>query len=171
MEKKVTSHITKGLIISLILIVLSLISYFTDSQQASWSQWSQNIILFGGIIWACISFGNQMNNQVTFGNVFAHGFKVSAVITCISILFTIIFLLAFPEVKEKSLELARTEMEKAGNMGDEQIEQAIGMASRLFYVFAIGGIVFLYLIIGVIASLIGAAVTKKQPKTPFENQL
>jgi hypothetical protein len=62
-------------------------------------------------------------------------------------------------------------MEKSGNMSDEQIEQGIGLTRKFFYVFTIGVLIFAYMIVGTIASLIGAAVTKKQPRPPFENQL
>jgi hypothetical protein len=168
MEKRPMSHFTKGLIISLILIVLSIISYILEQDQASWRTWAMNIILLGGIIWACITYGRQKDHNVTFGEVFGHGFKVTGIITLITILFTIIFVLVFPEIKEKSIDMARQEMEKNPQVTDAQLEQALDLTRRMFYIFLIGGIVFLYLVIGAIASLIGAAVTKKNPVSPFE---
>ncbi len=171
MEQKPISPLLKGVIISLLLITVSLVAYFTGQDTASWNRWLSNLLLLGGIIWSCISYGKQLDNNVTFGNVFAHGFKVSSIVTLISILFTILFFLVFPEIKEKALDLARTEMEKSGNMSDEQIEQGIGLTRKFFYVFTIGVLIFAYMIVGTIASLIGAAVTKKQPRPPFENQL
>ncbi|HKH61132.1 MAG TPA: DUF4199 domain-containing protein [Flavitalea sp.] len=170
-EQKPISPIMKGVIISLLLMVLSLIAYFTGQDTASWNRWLGYIILFGGILWACISYGKQLNNNVTFGNVFAHGFKVSSVVTLFLIFFTIIFFLFFPEVKEKALDVARTEMEKSGKMAEEQIDQTIAITRKFFYVFTIGILMFAYMIIGTIASLIGAAITKKDPRPPFENQL
>ena len=169
MEQKVTSPTTKGLIIALALVVLSLIVQFTGSEQTIWGRWLGIVILCAGVIWACISYGQQMNGNVTFGNVFAHGFKTSAVVTVLSILFMVIILLVMPDIKEKGMEAARAEMEKNPNMTESQIEQGVAMASKFFYVFLIAGILFGYLIIGLIASLIGAGVTKKTPKTPFEN--
>jgi drug/metabolite transporter (DMT)-like permease len=169
-EQKPISPVMKGVIISLLLIVLSMTAYFTGQETASWNRWLGNIIIFAGILWACISYGKQLNNNVTFGNVFAHGFKVSAIVTIFLILFSIIFFLLLPEVKEKALEAARAEMEKGGKMSEEQIEQAVAMANKFFFVFTIGGLMFIYMIIGTIASLIGAAVTKKDPRPPFENQ-
>jgi hypothetical protein len=171
MEQKPISPLLKGVIISLLLITVSLVAYFTGQDTASWNRWLSNLLLLGGIIWSCISYGKQLNNNVTFGNVFAHGFKVSSIVTLISILFTLIFFLVFPEIKEKALDLARIEMEKSGNMSDDQIEQGIGLTRKFFYVFTIGVLIFAYMIVGTIASLIGAAVTKKQPRPPFENQL
>lgn len=170
-DQKPISPVMKGIVISLLMMVLSIIAYFTGQESASWSRWLGNIILFAGILWACISYGKQLNNNVTFGNVFSHGFKVSAIVTIFLIVFSIIFFLLFPEIKEKALDAARTEMEKGGKVSEEQIEQAISVSRKFFYVFTIGILMFAYMIIGTIASLIGAAVTKKDPRPPFENQL
>jgi len=169
MEKKVTSHIVKGLIISLILILISVISNLTGNERSSWVTWASNIILFGGIVWACISYGNQMNHEVTYGNVFAHGFKTSAVITVITIAFTIIFLLAFPDIKEKALEIARQEMDKQSQLTDDQKDTAMEITRKFFLPITIGAILLMYLIVGLIASLIGAALTKRNPQSPFAN--
>ena len=42
---------------------------------------------------------------------------------------------------------------------------------KYFWVFAIGGTMLMFVIVGAIGSLIGAAVTKKRPINPFEQQL
>src|SRR4029077_15698586 len=115
MEKKVTSHITKGLIISLILIVLDLIDGFANIRLANWYRWIPLLVLAASLIWACISYGSQNNNNVTFGNVFGHGFKTRVVITCIMVLFTILsFTIIFPETKDAALDQARKQMEEKG---------------------------------------------------------
>ena len=169
MEKKVMSSSAKGLLIALILIVLSLIIQFTGSEQTIWGRWLGAIILVAGVIWACISYGQQMDGNVTFGNVFGHGFKTTAVVTVICVLFTAAILLLMPEIKEKAIEAARVEMEKNPNLTESQIDQGIAMTNKFFFVFAIAAILFGYLIIGLIASLIGAGVTKKTPKPTFDN--
>jgi hypothetical protein len=170
MENKVTSHLTKGLIISLVLIVISLIAQFTGNEQATWVSVVSYVLLFAGIIWACISYGKQMNNAVTFGNVFAHGFKTSAVIAVMVIIFTVIFFLIFPDIKDKAMVLAREKMEEQGNLSDDQIDTALNMTQKFFLPITIGSIMFVYLLVGLIASLIGAGITKKDPPTPFANQ-
>ena len=60
-------------------------------------------------------------------------------------------------------------MEKNPNLTESQIDQGIAMTNKFFFVFAIAAILFGYLIIGLIASLIGAGVTKKTPKPTFDN--
>lgn len=168
MEKKVTSPVVKGLILSLILIVLSILFFVTGLDQATWAKWASGIVMVAGVIWSCTSFGQQMDNRVTFGKVFGHGFIVSLIVTAFTVVFTIIMISVFPEVKEKALEVARTDMEKSGKLTDSQIDDQIEMVKRSFSIIAIIGILIIDLFIGVIASLIGAAVTKKAPVTPFD---
>ena len=168
-EKKVMTHVQKGLLVSLILIVLGVIAHFAGIENEGWYRWLPSIILLAAIIWACVFYSTQMNNQVTFGNVFLHGFKMSAVITVILIVWTIISVaLIFPEIKEKAMETARQQMEEGGKMSDSQIDQAIETGRKFFFVILIGTILFGTLIVGAIASLIGAAVAKKKPVNPLD---
>jgi len=53
---------------------------------------------------------------------------------------------------------------KASNLTPEQINAALEMTRKFFNVFLIGGTLIFYLLFGVLASLIGAAVTKKEPR-------
>jgi Protein of unknown function (DUF4199) len=163
MEKKITTPVTKGIAISLILIVISLVTYFLNLMDNKGMQYVGYVIFIVAIIWSVNSYGKQINYDSTFGNYFAHGFKVSSVVTVLMILFTIIFILLFPEIKEKGIDEARKNMEAKGNMSSEQIDQAITFTQKFFMVFIIGGALVFYLILGAIASLIGAGVTKKEP--------
>ena len=45
MEKKVTSHITKGLVIALILFVLDIIAGFAHFKFATWWRWIPSIYI------------------------------------------------------------------------------------------------------------------------------
>jgi len=169
MEKKIMTHITKGLLVSLILIVIGLAGYLTGMYEKSGFGWISNIVLCIAIIWGCIHYSNQMNNQVTFGNVFVHGFKMSTVIAVILVVYTTLAVtLLFPEMKEKSLEIARKKMEDRGNLTDSQIEQGLEMTRKFFLAFVIGAALLGTLIVGAIASLIGAAVAKKKPVNPLD---
>lgn len=169
-ENKVTSHLTKGLIISLILVVLDLISGFAKFKFEDWFTYIPTIILAAALIWACISYANQMNNRVTFGNVFAHGFKTSAVVACIMIVYTLLSIFViFPETKDMALEKAREKMEENPDLPEDAVEQGIEMTRRLFVPFAIGASLIGTLIVGVLASVLGAAFAKKNPPTPFQN--
>ena len=169
MEKKVMSHITKGLIIALIGIVIGVAGYLGGLEQQSWFRWLSTIITCAGIIWGCVYYANQLDGRVTFGNIFAHGFKISVVITLITIVYLVLAMtVLFPEMKDKALETARQEMEKGGKMSEEQIEQGIEMTKKFFMPFVLGAVLFGTLIAGAIASLIGAAIAKKKPINPLD---
>ncbi len=167
MQNQITTPIVKGLIISLVLIFLSVTGQLLDFDTQSWYKWLSTLLLFGSIIASCIIYSNQNNHQVTFGNVFADGFKTTAIITCITLVFTVLFLLVMPEMKQRIFEAAATEAEKAGAT-DDMITTQQEMFKKMFWVFIIGGIMVTYVVIGAIASLIGAAVAKKSPIDPFQ---
>lgn len=168
METKVTTPVIKGLIISMILIVIGLAIYFSGQVANKSLGYLQYLILFAGILWGCINYAKQLDGNVSFGNVFAHGFKITAVVTVILVLYTLLALtVLFPEMKDKLIEQAELEMEKQ-SMSDSQREQAISMMKNYMMPFAIAGILFFFMVIGLIASLIGAAAAKKKPLDPFQ---
>ncbi len=59
-------------------------------------------------------------------------------------------------------------MEERGNATEEEIDKAIALWRRLFWVFTIGGVLLVYAIVGAIGSLLGAAITKKKPINPLD---
>jgi hypothetical protein len=162
MEKKITSTTTKGSIIALILMVVALVIYFLNIDSNGPVKWVQLIIFVAGVIWAVMSHGKEINYHSTFGNYFGYGFKVCAVATVILIIYTVIFILIFPDVKETALEQARKNMAEK-NISTDQIEQGMEFTKKFFMVFAIVGLLIINLISGAIAALVGAAVTKKVP--------
>lgn len=164
MEQTITTPVTKGIAISLILIVIALATYFLDLSDNKAMQYIGYIIFIVAIIWSVNSYGKQINYNSTFGNYFAHGFKVSAIVTIFMIIFTVIFILLFPEIKEKGMETARKSMEAKGNMSQEQITQAIGITQKFFMVFVLGAALVFYLFFGAVGALIGAGITKRNPE-------
>jgi uncharacterized membrane protein len=120
-----------------------------------------------GIIWSINYYGKQIDHNSTFGNYFAHGFKIAALVTAIMIIYIVIFVYLFPDVREKAMEAAKKSMESKGQMTQEQINQALGITQKFFMVFLIGATLLGYLIFGALASLIGAGITKKNPR-PIE---
>lgn len=168
MEKKPLSPPVYGLVISIVLIIFGLIIQFTNQFQNKTLGYVSYAVLLIGIIIACVNYAKQMNGNVTYGNVFAHGFKTTAVVIVIMAIYTALALkVIFPDMIDKILETSRTQME--GKMADDQIEQALQMTRKFFLPFAIGGIIVIYGILGAIAAAIGAAVAKKNPQvnTPF----
>jgi cbb3-type cytochrome oxidase subunit 3 len=163
MEQTVTPTTTKGILIALVLIILALATYFLDLKPNGPFQWVSYVIFLGGIIWSVMSYGKQVNYNATFGNYFAHGFKVAALVTALMIIYLIIIAFVFPDFKEKAIEQAKRSMQEKDNLSEEQINAGLEMTRKFFMVFLVGGTLLGYLFFGAIAALIGAAVTKKDP--------
>jgi hypothetical protein len=126
-------------------------------------------IFLGGLIYGAVLYSNQNNHNVTFGNVFAHGFKTTAVVIVIMSVYTILSLkVLFPDMLEKILEISRKKMAENPKMTDEMIEQAISMTKKYFVPFALGGTIIGTGILGAIGAAIGAGVAKKNPN-PFSD--
>lgn len=161
MEQTITSTSTKGIVIALILIVLALVTYFANIPVDGPVKWFSYVVFIGGIIWSVFSYGKQMNYHSTFGNYFAHGFKVTALVTALMIIYLIIFIVLFPGFKETAIEQAKKSMQERGNLSSDQIDKGLEVTRKFFMVFVIGGTLIAYLIMGALASLVGAAITKK----------
>jgi hypothetical protein len=157
------------LLIALIVIILHIAGYFTGLGLSTvWYSWIVNLVMLAALIIACIHFANQKQGFVTFGNVFLHGFKISAVIVIIMLAYTILaFTVLFPDMKEKIFEMQAAQMEKQG-LDDDKIEQATKVMKNFFWPLTIGVTIIGTLIWGCIASLIGAAVAKKKKFNPLD---
>lgn len=167
MDHPVTNSTSKGIVISLILIVIALITYFLDMNNDTATRYISFAVFIIGIIWSVNMYGKQIDYNATFGNYFAHGFKIAALVTAIMILFVIIFVFLFPDVREKGMEAARKSLQEKGNLSQEQINQSMEFTKKFFMVFIIAGTLLGYLIFGALAALIGAGITKKNPR-PIE---
>jgi hypothetical protein len=113
-----------------------------------------------------------MNGNVTFGNVFGHGFKTTAIVAVFMIIYTVLAIkVLFPDMADQAMVIAKQKMQESpSHLSDEQIEQSLSMVKKFFLPIAIGGIILGFAIVGAIASLIGAAVAKKNPQSPFQQQ-
>jgi Protein of unknown function (DUF4199) len=158
------THIQYGLIISAIVILFSTLFYILHINTQKWTQWVGVLIMFVGVILSCIQFAKANDGNVTFGNVFGNGFKTTAIVALVTIAFSVLFVLIFPDIKQQALEQVRLDMEKQGQ-ADDVIDKAVAMTDKMFIVFMLAGGIFGTLFFGVIASLIGAAVAKKNPNT------
>jgi hypothetical protein len=172
MKKKSSDVIVKALILSLILMVVSLIGGFAHLQFTTWFKWLPTIIQVAVIIIFCIQYGKQQTGEVTFGKVFGYGFKISLFVSVLMIVYTLLsFYVIFPEFTEQALQQARASMEAKGNLSEDQIDQGMAFTKKFMQPVPISIFAFLAtLFFGTIASLLGAAFTKKRESDDFSNK-
>ena len=169
MEKKPITNITAGFILFLVMVVYTLIINLGKLQDNMMLGWFSYLIVIAGIVIFVVKYGKDMHGNITFGNLFAFGFKTTAVVTIFFIAFMVLFYLIFPEYKEQMLELGRQKaLANAKGANPEDIEKGMEIFKRFFWVGLIAGIMLSYAILGAIGSLIGAAITKKNPR-PFQD--
>jgi len=167
-QKKPITHITAGLLIAGLIIIYAVITQLLGLTQQKGLGLLQYVIIIGGLIFFVNQDCKANNYTKSFGDLFAFGFKSTAVFTSIYIVFIIIFFLLFPDIKEKSLDMARQQMEESGKLNDADIDKAVEMTRKFFWVGVVGGSLLFFIIIGAIGSLIGAGITKKRPNNPFD---
>lgn len=171
MEKNTKSlYLTYGITISLISIVLELITRFTHQYSNIWLGIIGIVVFLGGIILCCLAYSKQMAGQVTFGNLFAIGFKATSVFVVITIIwFLIEAFVIFPDLKAETINFIREYMLKKG-ISEDLIDAQLKIRTDHFYLIEIGSKLLGGALVGAIAALIGAAVSKKVPKNadPFQ---
>lgn len=160
MEKKQT-HIMYGFLTALAMIIVNIVLYIAGLSFEPWAQYVTYIPFLIGIIMNAMAFSKANDEYVTFGNVFGSGFKASSIIALTMLVWSFIFLMIFPEMKEKGMEMARESMAKR-QLSDEQIDQGLEMSRKYFTVFMVAGVIFSTLFFGAIFSLLGAAIAKKK---------
>ncbi|MGF7231789.1 DUF4199 domain-containing protein [Arachidicoccus sp.] len=169
MEKKQNAHLMGALIISLIIIVIELVLYFTNQMQNKGLGLISYLVFIIGICMICLQYSKEKDGNVTFGNLFAQGFKTSALVALIMIIWSVLmFKVLFPDLPDQLMQSQRAKMLSQG-LSEEQMAKGAAIGKKFFMTFVIGGTIFMYAILGAIASLIGAAIAKKNPKAanPF----
>ena len=160
MEKKQT-HIMYGFLTALAMIIVNIVLYIAGLAFEPWAQWVSYIPFVIGIVMNAMAFSKANDEYVTFGNVFSSGFKASSIIALTMLVWSFIFMMIFPEMKDKAMEMTRERMAHQ-QVSDEQADQAIEMTKKYFTVFMVAGVIFGTLFFGAIFSLVGAAIAKKK---------
>ncbi|HEV3224930.1 MAG TPA: DUF4199 domain-containing protein [Puia sp.] len=168
MKKRSTDFMSKAILLSLVLIIINLIGGFAHLQFETWFRWLPSIILVVAIIIFCIQYGKQETEGVTYGKAFGYGFKISLVVSILVAIYALLSVLfIFPEFTDQALQQARAAMEAKGNLTEDQIDQGIAMTKKFMQPIPVGIFAFLgTLFFGTIASLLGAAFTKKSEPEP-----
>ena len=171
-EKKPITHITAGLILAGVLIIFSEVMMAIQGDEVSGTrsgtQWIVYLVVIGALIYFINQYAKANHNEMSFGNLFAFGFKITAVFSAISVLYMLVFPYIHPEFKQQAIDAARVEMEKQKDFNESKMETAMSILEKYFWVFAIGGSLIGNLVLGCVGSLIGAAVTKKNKRNPMQ---
>lgn len=163
--KKPISSQVAGLIIAGFLIVVSVAFSFTgDSTSRPGGGWIGYLAIIIGLIFFINRYAKAKDHYVSFGDLFAYGFKITALMTLVFLVFIIILAIAMPEMKKEAIEASREEMLKNRSFTEADVEKGLDLIEKYFWVFMAGATMISFVVVGCIGSLIGATIPKKKAK-------
>jgi Protein of unknown function (DUF4199) len=154
----------KGLITGVIMILISMVIFFVKKNFENNLQYITYTVYVAGILWTLFTFKQETNNTASFKQYFAEGFKCFIVVTLLMVLFTLVFLLLHPEMKEQMAVMMRTEISKLKDVTPLDIENRVASARKAFIPSLLIGAVFGYLAIGALISVVTAGFLSSQNK-------
>ena len=153
---KLLTATNKGLITGIVMILVSVIIYYTKGNFENKLQYISYSIYAAGIAWTLFEFSKSASHTNKFGTYFSQGFKCFIVVTLLMVIFTGAFLMLQPQLKEEMAGLYKAELVKSGNYTMPEIEDKIRIAKKSFVPSLIMGAVFGYLAIGALVTAVVA---------------
>lgn len=157
--KPVTSR-NKGLITGTVMILISVAIYLAKKSYDNNLQYITYTVYIAGVIWTLVTF-KQEAGTVTLKTCFAEGFKYFVVVTFLMVLFTLVFILLHPELKEQMATLMRESYKGAKDMMPSDIENKVAAAKKFFLPGYLMTTVLGYLMIGALATLLSSAIISR----------
>ncbi len=146
----------KGLIVGILMIVVSFVIYLTKGNFENKLQYIVYSLYVGGIVWTMIDFKKRTTVVSRFKDFFAQGFKFFIVVTLLIVLFNIIFILMHPELKDQMIALMQKDLAGAKDLVQNDIDNRIASARKMYLPAHIMGAIFGYLVIGALVSAVTA---------------
>jgi len=163
MERKITSRITKGVIITGTLIVLDIILQKTYNPVPDGTRYlARLLVTFAGVLASCIVYSRQSGGNLLFGDIFSHGFKTTAVIAFLMAVYTFVAVKwIYPAPSAAEMDAAVKAIELQGNTLHEEAKQMAAQAAKNRWIVYVSASLFVSLVPGLLGSLAGAAITRK----------
>lgn len=162
METKITSHIIKGITVVVVLIGLDLFLQKSGLQITTGLQYLPTLILVAGVAISCIIFAKQSATALKFADVFAHGFKTTAVIACLMAVYTFFAVkYIYPPPSAADIEATSKAIQQQGNTMPAEADRMALEGVKRMWVLVVPKVIFVSLVSGLIGALAGAALAKK----------
>jgi hypothetical protein len=158
-----------GAILGLALMLYSSLNYTANLTTNTAFGLVSYALIIGGLVLAMREFRTLNGGYMTFGEGVGLGALTSAVSGLLSGIYNVVYTTVIdPGVMDRATEQVRAQLETQGKLTDEQIEQSMTMAKSfqspgvLLFVGVLGSV-----ILGVLLSLVIAAVMRRQNQNPF----
>lgn len=152
----------KGVIISMLLIVIQLISFYILGNPVK-SKWQILIYITYaiGLIWVVAAARFQMQHS-HIKSLFSEGFKAFIIVTLVTTFFTFIFYKLNPQICEMGIAENNLLIMKQGNKTPAEIAENSEQFRSIFIPMMLATNIFIHLVIGAITSMICAGIFSKR---------
>jgi tetrahydromethanopterin S-methyltransferase subunit B len=163
------THTTYGLITGLATIIFGALMLAMKMDMDSGLQYVTYLIMLAGLVMNAMAYAKANDNYVTFGNVYGSCFKAVLIMSVLALVWGIVIIYAFPDLKDEVLSKMADKFEKDGTP-EEQAEVAMNMTEKYWGVTMIFGSLIGTMFMGALLSLIAAAIPKKKGAMPEHMQ-
>ncbi len=155
------SATTKGIIIALLLIVTSLLSYYVfDLPDNGNSQYLLLSLFIVGVIWVIIS---TKNSAITFTDYFTEGFKAFIVVALLMTVYTFVFQKLNPQILENGIKENNELILKQGNKTLAEIKENAEKLRNIFMPMMLMITALKFLFLGcMISAIMGGIYSQKK---------
>ncbi len=159
MESKEKTHIKKGLIIALALILLDIVLQLTHHKFDSWVTYANSAILLIGVIISINIKDTEIEDKTAFSNIFGYGFRVSVVTVCILFIYTLLSVyVVFPGYMDEVYKQNMLQAQKLPGFNAASAEANKEMAMKVMRISLLSAVVMFNLAVGITGALIGSVV-------------
>jgi hypothetical protein len=159
------AHIKPGVITALVLIAITLFFYFTGLKTGNALQMALRILVVAaGVAAACYTFAKP-DPELTGREIFFFGFRVTAIITLLTIAFGVLFIFAVPQFKEDAIIAFQKDQLTANDglpVNPLKADEDVATYKKRFLTLFIGMNMMIVVLSGLVGSLIGTLI---RPKT------
>ncbi len=153
------THIKKGLIIALVLILVDIVLQVTHQKFQPWVNYLNIAILLIGVVVSVNIKEAETNNKVIFSNLFGYGFKVSVVTVCILFIYSILSVyLFFPGFIYDLYNQNILAAQKINGYNAATAVSNKAMAMKVMRISLLSAVVMFNLAIGITGALAGAII-------------
>lgn len=145
-----------GILIAMVCIALTMIFYMTSRAANLWTGYLVNGILFLGVLFSVIHANKALGGRASLGNLLTMGILTATIAIIMIATTTIIFHLATEPPAGTTVNIPSD----GGQISDFSSTKREG-----FWIFLLGNIFFVNLVLGFLAAGIGAMTVKRNQKT------
>ena len=153
------THIKKGMLIGLILILLDIALQLTHNKFQLWVANTNIAIMLLGVIIAMNIQTPKTDGKIVFSNLFGYGFRVSVVAVCALFIYNVLSVyVVFPGYLTELYEHNLAEAQKLPNFDATKVAENKDMAMKVMRTSLLSMVVMFNLAIGITGALVGSII-------------